>query len=260
MRPNLITCPPGTPLSEAAALLRRHRVHALVVADRSGLQLGVLSDVDLLGGEWLSHNPADLAALRALTAEQLMSSPVATIDAEAPASEAAARLRAERIHRLVVTQHERGIGIISVSDLVRMLIPDPGDRQTVGQVMSPGLLVCRADAPIGAAARAMTEHQTRALVVVDTRGRPLGVVTGFDLLSHIMEGDDGASVAASMHAPITIEPSASLRTAADRMLQHHIHRLVVSDPADPEGMPLGLLSSADIVGAMAAAGPAGPGA
>ena len=260
MRPNLITCPPGTPLSEAAALLARHRVPALVVADRSGLQLGVLSDVDLLTGEWLSQNPADRAAVRGMTAEQLMSTPVATIDAEAPASEAAARLRAERVHRLVVTEHERGIGVISVADLVRMLMPGQVERQTVGQAMSPGLLVCRQDTSIGAAARAMTEHRTRALVVVDARGRPLGVVTGFDLLSYIIEGEGeaGATVAASMHAPITINPAASLRAAADRMLQHHIHRLVVVDPADPEAMPLGVVSSADIISAMAAAGPQWP--
>ena len=251
MRTNLITCPPNTTLAAAAALLARHQVHAIVVADPSGMQQGIVSDVDLLAGEWLAKHPDGLAAMRTMTAEQLMSTPVATIDADAPASEAAARMQAERIHRLVVTEHERGIGVLSISDLVRMLARDLPERQTVGDVMSRGLVVCRADTPISAAARAMTERRSRSLVVVDRHGQPLGVVTGFDLLPFIIEGQGEAMVEALMHPPITIGPTATLREAADLMLAQRIHRLVVVDPAHPEGMPLGLISTADIVGEIA---------
>ncbi len=254
MRTNLITCPPNTTLGAAAAMLARYQVHAIVVADPSGLQQGVVSDVDLLAGEWLSKNQDDLNAMRTMTAEQLMSTPVATIDADAPASEAAVRMRDERIHRLVVTEHERGIGVLSVSDLVRVLIPSLPERQTVGQVMSRGIVVCREDTPVSAAARAMTERRSRSVVVVNTHGRPLGVVTGFDLLPFVIDGNGDALVSVLMRAPITIGPEASLREAADRMLQEHIHRLVVVDPAHPEGMPLGLISTSDIIMEMAAPG------
>jgi CBS domain-containing protein len=250
MRTNLITCPPNTTLGAAAVMLTRHQVHAIVVADPSGMQQGLVSDVDLLAGEWLASHPDGLAALRTLTVEQIMTTPVATIDADAPATEAAARMRAERLHRLVVTEHERGIGVLSVADMVRVLIPDQPERQTVGGVMSRGLVVCRADTPIGAAARAMTERRSRSIVVVEANGRPLGVVSGFDLLPFILEGDSGATAADIMAAPITIGPEATLREAADRMLQHHIHRLVVVDPNFPDGMPLGLISTSDIVSEM----------
>jgi CBS domain-containing protein len=57
-----------------------------------------------------------------------------------------------------------------------------------------------------------------------------------------------------MHPPLTIGPDATLREAADTMLQHHIHRLIVVDPAYPAGMPLGLISTSDIVIEMAAPG------
>lgn len=254
MRSNLITCPPNTTLGAAAALLARHHVHAIVVADPSGMQQGIVSDVDLLAGEWLSRTPEGLAAMRSMTAEQLMTTPVATIDADAPAREAAAQMRAAGIHRLVVTEHERGIGVVSVSDLVRVLIPELPERQTVGQAMSRGLVVCRADTPLGAAARAMTERHSRSLVVVDQHGRPLGVVTGFDLLPFVMADQSDVTVTSLMHAPVTISAQASLREAADMMLQHHIHRLLVVDPAQPESMPLGLISTSDIVNEMAAPG------
>jgi CBS domain-containing protein len=57
-----------------------------------------------------------------------------------------------------------------------------------------------------------------------------------------------------MHAPHTVFPQASLREAAAIMLQEQIHRLVVVDPAEPDSMPLGLISTADIVEEMAVPG------
>ncbi len=254
MRPNLITCPPGTRLGEAAAMLVRHHVHAIIVADPSGLQQGVVTDTDLLAGEWLSNDAASLEAMRNLTAQDIMSTPVMAIDAEAPAAEAAARMRAERVHRLVVTEMERGIGVISVSDLVASLKPAGLERRVVGDVMSRGLVVCRSDTPVAAAARAMAERRSRSIVIVDVNGHPLGVVTGFDLLSFVEGGDAQQPVSSLMHAPVTIGPEASLRAAADLMLRHHLHRLVVVDPAHPDGMPLGLISTSDIVVEMASPG------
>ncbi|MGH3006064.1 MAG: CBS domain-containing protein [Gaiellaceae bacterium] len=107
MHPGLIICPPDTRLGEVASLLVRHRVHAIVVAGDDGEQLGVLSDTDLLAGEWLGTSPQDLETMRSITAGELMTSPLATIDAGASVSEAAARLRKERIGRLVVIEDGR---------------------------------------------------------------------------------------------------------------------------------------------------------
>jgi CBS domain-containing protein len=254
MRSVLFTCPPQTTLGEAADLLTRHRVHALIVADPAGLPLGVLSDIDLLAGEWLGTNPANLATMRAMTAGELMTAPAASIDAGAPAVQAADRMRAGRIHRLVVTEMERAVGVIAVSDLVNGLAPRVVERRTVADAMSRGLVTCRADTPVAAAARAMGERRTRSVVVVSAHGQPLGVVTGFDLLAYCGEGDPTEPVSRVMHPPLTIAPHASLREAADLMLSHHVHRLLVVDPAEPDSMPLGLISTSDIVVEMAASG------
>ena len=54
-----------------------------------------------------------------------MSSPVISVSGATPLAEAAACLHDRKIHRLVVTEkhgtHERPIGILSVTDLVRKL-------------------------------------------------------------------------------------------------------------------------------------------
>jgi CBS domain-containing protein len=253
MRPSLITCPPSMSLGDAAAMLARHRIHALIVADAAGLAQGVLSDFDLLAGEWLpgrtaSGPPGQLGSR--LTAGDLMSTPVASVNADTPAAEAAQRMLASRIHRLVVTDLDRPIGVISVSDLIAGLAPAHNHHGRVEHAMSRGLVVCRETTTVGAAARAMREQHSRSLVVVNLHGRPLGVVTGFDLLPFYGEADPGGPVSSIMHAPITVHPAASLREAAGIMLEHHVHRLVVVDPAEPDSMPLGLIATSDIVMAM----------
>jgi len=254
MHSGLITCPPEISIGQAAALLARHRVHALIVAAEGGEPLGVVSDTDLLAGEWLSTDTEGLEVMLAMTAGELMTAPVVTIPADATASEAAARLKTERISRLVVVQDGRAIGIVTVSNLVANLARASTERRCVADVMSRGIVVCLADTTVPAAARAMSERRSRSLVVVDANGKPLGVVTGFDLLALYEPGGAAETVADLMRPPLTIAPGASLRDAADLMLRHEVHRLVVVDPANPDRMPLGLVSTSDIVAEMAAPG------
>jgi len=81
------------------------------------------------------------------------------------------------------------------------------------------------------------------------------VVSGPDMLPFCEEEDcDGVTVSEVMHPAFTIHISASLREAADKMIEHHHHRLVVVDLNQPESMPLGIISSYDIVAEMARPG------
>jgi CBS domain-containing protein len=233
-------------------MLTRHQVHALVVADAAGMPLGVLPDIALLAGDWLSGDPADVEKVQSRTAGDLMTAPAPVIDAAAPARDAAARLCTEGLQRLVVTDMDRAVGVLSVSDLVQGLLPRAGLRRTVSDAMSRGVVVCRAKTTVAAAARAMSDHRSRSLVVVGPRGQPLGVVTGLDLLGYVESGDSSDPVTRVMHPPVSIGPAASLREAAELMRQRGLPRLLVLDPAELESMPLGLISTADLIVALAA--------
>jgi CBS domain-containing protein len=252
MHTGLITCSPDATLGEAATLMADHGVTGLIVAEPGGEPLGILSDTDMLVGEWLSGDDASLAAMRALTAGELMSKPVASIEAGEPASQAAARMHAERLHRLVVTEAGQPIGVVARFDLVASMADPHAERDTVASVMSRGIVVCRDDTSLAATARAMTERRSRAVVVVDSQGRLQGVITGYDLLPLIDSDLARETVSSHMKAPLTITPDASLREAADLMLRRHVHRLVVVDPASPDGLPLGVISTSDIIVGMAA--------
>jgi CBS domain-containing protein len=66
--------------------------------------------------------------------------------------------------------------------------------------------------------------------------------------------DEKLTVHDVMHKALTIDINASLREAADIMIKTHHHRLVVLDAKNPEAFPLGIISSFDIVEAMARPG------
>jgi len=80
MHQGLIACPPNASLGEVAAMLDRHHIHAVIVADNPKKPLGIISDFDLLAGEWLSVDDQSLEAMRRMTAHDLMTSPIETLD------------------------------------------------------------------------------------------------------------------------------------------------------------------------------------
>jgi CBS domain-containing protein len=253
MHPGLLTCQSDVTLGRVAALLNQYHVHALVVVDREDHPQGIISDYDLLAGEWLSAEPQGLTAMRRLTAGELMSVPIETVGANTPLGIAAHILVDKDIHRLLVTEKGRPVGVISTSDFVSSLArEEKPSRETVADVMSDAILVCRDKTPLTSAARTMTQAGWRSVLVVNAKGRPEGVVSGKDLLPYVVNGvDEKLTVRNIMHPALTIDIHAHLREAADLMIQKHDHRLVVVDEDNPQAFPLGILSSNDIVAEMA---------
>jgi len=256
MHRGLITCRQGAALGQVAVLLYQHHVHALVVVDRDGRPAGIISDFDLMAGEWLSADTASLDVMRKLTAGDLMSQPIVTVEADVGLRQAAKLMIEKEIERLMVTEGGKAVGIISSSDFVASIArAEKAKRDTVADIMSDAILVCRDKTPVISAARTMTQAGWRSVLVVDAAGHPLGVVSKGDLLPLVQNGiRNNLTVSEVMHPPLTIDIHASLRQAADVMIQHHHHRVVVVDAQDPGAFPLGIVSSFDIVAEMARAG------
>jgi CBS domain-containing protein len=257
MTKDIIDCPSDASLAAVAATLARRGVHAVFVLDGEGQPLGVLSDFDLLAGEWLGQDPEGLRTMREMTAGDLVSSPVETIGRYAPAPEAAERMRELRLGRLLVLdEHGSPAGVISVSDLVAPLGRTSGEGRSVRDVMSHAIVTCPPDTSLEAAARAMTERRSRSIIVVSDAGRAVGVITGSDLLCLYEPGRlRETQVSELMRAPvIMVGPEEAIGRAAELMVEHEVHRVVVVDDPEAGGVPLGLVSTSDIVAEMAAAG------
>ena len=257
MHQGLFICHPDSSLGQVATFLAQRHVHALMVAEKEDHPLGIISDFDLLAGEWLSVDNESLAAMRKLTARDLMSSPIASIEANSSVKEAAHLMIEKQAHRLLVIEKEAPVGVISVSDLVASIAAQAkAKREIVGDVMTYALLVCRDTTTVISVARTMIESRWRSVLVVDAAGKPQGMVTGKDLLQ-VVGKDIGESLAVGslMQSPLTtIDVNASLHEAADLMIQNHRHRLIVTDKNSVESFPLGLISSFDIVAEMARPG------
>lgn len=112
----------------------------------------------------------------------LVRRPPVTCDPGEPVAAAAARMRAELVGSVVVTDAARPIGIFTERDL----IPAASEgrlAQPLGEVMTRDLLALPGHTPAYEAALAMTARGIRHVIVLDDAGRLAGVVSERDLFS-----------------------------------------------------------------------------
>ncbi len=106
----VITVNPDDTVGRARELMLGLRIHGLPVIDRLGVVVGFVTSSDLVE-EWPFGEPI----------EAVMSSPVHTVEVDAPVAEAAQRMLDERIHHLVVTRKRRPVGLVSSFDLLAII-------------------------------------------------------------------------------------------------------------------------------------------
>jgi signal-transduction protein with cAMP-binding, CBS, and nucleotidyltransferase domain len=100
---------------EAARMMVQKGVGSLV-ANRDGLPFGIVTERDLM--EKIVATGADPSKI---TVEDIMTAPLATIDASASLVDAARKMVEKQMKRLVVTEHDKIIGIVSQTDLVQTM-------------------------------------------------------------------------------------------------------------------------------------------
>jgi CBS domain-containing protein len=97
------------------------------------------------------------------------------------------------------------------------------------------------------AAKKMKDKNVSSLVVVDMRGKPMGLVTERDLVRKVCINDVRSSTVTSkeiMSFPLTIEASSSPSAAADMMLKNNVRHLLVVDEGSLN-KPIGIITPLD---------------
>ncbi len=109
------------------------------------------------------------------------------------------------------------------------------------------------DATLSTAQELMAEHEVRRLPVVE-RGELVGIITNSDILRQVPvtadETDEQTRVLLTQrnvrevmtYSPITINPSATIQEAAERMLEYQVSGL----PVVRSGKVVGIITESDI--------------
>ena len=108
------TIPTGTSLLDGAKKMRKEHVGSLVVLDKDDRPIGMVTDRDIT---------IEVVALekdiKALTVDDVMSSPICTAEAEESVVDALARMREQGFRRLPVVDHDgKLLGIVTASKIV----------------------------------------------------------------------------------------------------------------------------------------------
>jgi CBS domain-containing protein len=96
------------------------------------------------------------------------------------------------------------IGIITDRDLALRLLGDGHDAGTtrVEAVMTRKVVTCRADDDVQRALDAMSEHQLRRIVVVDSDYKVLGIISQADVATRVNHPEKTAEVVKEISQPI----------------------------------------------------------
>ena len=128
MTPNPITITPQTTLPEAHQLMNEHNVRRLPVVNKGKL-VGIVTRGDVREAQASDATTLSVYELNYLLdqipAKEFMAYEPLTVSADAPIGEAARRMLQHKIGGLPVVEYGELVGIITETDLCRMLILQP---------------------------------------------------------------------------------------------------------------------------------------
>ncbi len=110
---NVITVRPEQPVTEAIALLARHRIGALVVMGHNNKPVGILSERDII------RHAAENETLFSEPVENLMTKRLITGIPQDDIFSVAATMTKKRFRHLPIMDEGKLIGIVSIGDILK---------------------------------------------------------------------------------------------------------------------------------------------
>lgn len=132
------------------------------------------------------------------------------------------------------------------------LSPEMVAGKKVKDIMQRGVIACRPTTPLKTVAKAMSDRDISAIVVIDEQGYLQGIVSQTDLVR--LEAEQGTfdalpdlqSAQIMSSDVITATADEPLEQAASRLIDHNVHRLIVVQPENGHNKPIGILSLTDL--------------
>ena len=140
MSTDVVTVSPDTPVYQIARLMSQYDISGLPVVDENERVLGVITELDMIVRntrfkvpnfimvldsiiylETPKHFQERLQHVLGVTAREIMSQPAVTIAPDATIEELAGLMVDRRMNPLPVVENDRLVGIISRSDIIRLM-------------------------------------------------------------------------------------------------------------------------------------------
>jgi CBS domain-containing protein len=120
-----------------------------------------------------------------MNVSQIVTRPLITIAAGRTVSDAAKLMLEKNIGLLVIIQGQNStkvVGVISERDIIRTIASGRTLSMRVDDVCTKRVVTVYGNSDVAEAAKAMNKNTIRHVVVVDDKGKPIGVVSMRDLV------------------------------------------------------------------------------
>jgi CBS domain-containing protein len=143
MTTTVMSVQPDTPVSEIARLMSQYDISGLPVVDADNQVVGVVTELDMIVRnthfklpnfififdnmiplETPGHYRERLEKILGTTAEEIMSEPAVTITPDASIEDLAELMVERRMNPIPVVEEDRLVGIVSRSDIIRLMAED----------------------------------------------------------------------------------------------------------------------------------------
>ena len=146
-----------------------------------------------------------------------------------------------RIGRLVVEFNKKPVGIVTEKDIsmsISIFSEKPIAKILVRDIMSKDLITLNPEASVYDCAKLMKKHGISSIVIKNSRGKLVGVVTKTDLVStFLVQSTASLPISKIMTKKvITVSPNDSIFEVESILLNNKIRRVIVSKNKTPVGI------------------------
>ena len=146
-----------------------------------------------------------------------------------------------KISRILVSENEKPVGILTEKDLVKSIYNlgnKPIESVTVSEIMTKRLITTTEDATLYDCARLMLDNKISSVIILKKDGKLDGIITKTDLASvFLTQSAEPLQVSKIMTKNvITVKPADSLLYVENVLVKNRISRVVVERNRKPVGI------------------------
>jgi signal transduction histidine kinase/predicted transcriptional regulator/CheY-like chemotaxis protein len=223
MSRDVTTISPDETVVLATKVMSENNISCIIAVDNASV-VGILTETDVL-----KRAVAQEKDFNKLRVGEIMSSPVETISSDLSVLEAGRIMEDKHIKRLPILKEKRLVGIVTQTDLIRVLT-SYGMWRDVEELMSKDVAGIQRNATVVDAAKIMASRNISCIIALKA-DELVGVLTEKDILKRVValqKNPAHIKIEQIMSSPvITLPPDYSVFSASRIMEKMDIRRLVI---------------------------------